>query len=216
MRMLRTSQPPPIETVEVTTPGWRYIDWVIPGLIGLNLMGAGMWGVWFNLVQMRVRNILRRLMVTPMHRSEFILAFLLSRLVLVIPEAGVIVAFGALVFDVPIEGSLFTVFLLVMLGAVSFTGLGMLVASRARTSESVSGLINLIMLPMWIFGGCFFSSDRFPDVVVNPLPITHFNNALREVMSDGAGLLDILPEISFLAGFGVIALALAIRCFRWT
>ena len=103
-----------------------------------------------------------------------------------------------------------------MLGAVSFTGLGMLVASRARTSESVSGLINLIMLPMWILGGCFFSSDRFPDLAVNALPITHFNNAMRAVMSDGAGLLDILPQVGFLVGFSVIAMGLAIRCFRWT
>jgi ABC-2 type transport system permease protein len=216
----RGPQAPPIITVNETTPGWRYIDWLIPGLISLNLLGAGMWGVGFNLVQMRVKNILRRLMVTPMHKSEFMIAFLLSRLFLVIPEAVLIIGFGHFLFDVPIVGSLWTVLLLVILGAISFTGLGMLIASRARTIEVVSGLMNLTMLPMWLLGGCFFASDRFPQVVqdwvVRFLPISHLNNALRGVISEGAGVADILPELGFLGAFSVIAMALAIRCFRWT
>lgn len=209
----------PVQIAHETTPGWRYIDWLIPGLIGLNLLGAGMWGVGFNLVQMRVKNILRRLMVTPMHKSEFMVAFLMSRLILVVPEAAAIVAFGVYLFDVPIVGSLWTVLLLVILGAISFTGLGMVIASRARTIETVSGLMNLTMLPMWLLGGCFFDSDRFPDFVqpfVKVLPITHLNEALRCVISEGAGVADILPELGFLGAFSVIAMGLAIRCFRWT
>ena len=135
------------EILQETTPGRRYIDWLIPGLIGLNLLGAGLWGVGYNLVQMRVKNILRRLMVTPMYRSEFMLAFLLSRLSLVIPEAALILGFSKLMFDVPIAGSLWTIVLIVLLGGLSFTGLGLLIASRPRTVETVSGLMNLNVRP---------------------------------------------------------------------
>ena len=216
-RALRGTEP--VAAIEVQTPGSRYIDWLIPGLLGLNLLGAGMWGVGFNLVQMRIKNILRRLMVTPMHRSEFLTAFLLSRLSLVIPEAAVILAFGHFAFDMPIPGSYLTIFVFVVLGGVCFTGLGMLLASRARTIETVSGLMNLVMLPMWMLGGCFFSSERFPDFVqplVKALPITHFNNGMRAILLDGAGFAGAVLELAFLAGFGLLTLGLAIRCFRWT
>jgi ABC-type multidrug transport system permease subunit len=208
-----------VATKEVTAPGSRYIDWLIPGLIGLNLLGAGLWGVGFNMVQMRVKCILRRLMVTPMRRSEFLLGFLLSRLVLVLPESAAILAFGAFVFGTPVTGSLLTILLLILFGAVAFTGLGMLIASRAQTIETVSGLMNLTMLPMWILGGSFFSSDRFPELMqplVMLLPLTHLNNGLRAVIADGASVFGIAGELAFLGGFAVVAMALAIRLFRWT
>lgn len=210
-----------IKTIEVVKPGSRYIDWLIPGLIGLNLLGAGLWGVGFNLVQMRVKNILRRMHVTPMRRSEFLLAFLLSRLTLVLPESAAILGFGSWVFDVPIHGSSLSILVLVFLGATSFTGLGLLLACRARTVETVSGLMNLTMLPMWLFGGCFFSVERFPEIVQDLawiLPINHFADALRKIMSDGAGLFDpeVAAHIGFLAVFGALTLGLAIRFFRWS
>jgi len=212
---------PAIQTIDVVKPGRRYIDWLIPGLIGLNLLGAGLWGVGFTLVQMRVKNILRRMHVTPMRRSEFLLAFLLSRLFLVLPESAVILCFGAWVFGVPIVGSLSAISVLVVLGAASFTGLGLLLASRARTVETVSGMMNLTMLPMWLFGGCFFGVERFPDVVQDIiwiLPINHFTQAMRDVMTEGASLFDagVLPHVAFLAGFGVLTLGLAVRFFRWS
>lgn len=210
-----------IEAIDVVKPGSRYIDWLIPGLIGLNLLGAGLWGVGFNLVQMRVKNILRRMHVTPMRRSEFLLAFLLSRLFLVLPESAVILGFGAWVFGVPINGSWLAITVLIVLGAASFTGLGLLLASRVRTIETVSGLMNLTMLPMWLFGGCFFSVERFPEIVQRItwiLPINHLNEALRKVMTEGAGLFDavVIAHVGFLGGFGVITLGLAVRLFRWS
>ncbi len=210
-----------VETIDVVKPGSRYIDWLIPGLIGLNLLGAGLWGVGFNLVQMRVKNILRRMHVTPMRRSEFLLAFLLSRLFLVLPESAVILVFGVWVFGVPIAGSWLSISILVLLGSASFTGLGLLLASRARTVETVSGLMNLAMLPMWLLGGCFFSVDRFPETVqklIWVLPINHFNEALRVVMADGAGLFaaGVVVHVAFLGGFAVITLGLAVRFFRWS
>ena len=222
LRIAAGATPPtPIETIDVVKPGRRYIDWLIPGLIGLNLLGAGLWGVGFTLVQMRVKNILRRMHVTPMKRSEFLLAFLLSRLFLVLPESAAILGFGVWVFGVPVEGSLLAISVLVVLGAASFTGLGLLLASRARTVETVSGLMNLTMLPMWLFGGCFFGVERFPDVVqkiIWILPINHFTEAMRDVMTGGASLFDagVMPHVGFLAGFGVVTLGLAVRFFRWS
>ena len=208
-----------VEERDETAPGSRYIDWLIPGLISLNLLGAGLWGVGFNLVQMRVKHILRRLMVTPMRRSEFMLAFLLSRLLLVIPESAIILGFGVWIFDTPISGSLGTILVLVLLGAVSFTGLGILIACRAKSMESVSGLMNFVMIPMWLLGGSFFSSDRFPDVLqplVQILPITHLNNGLRAVIQDGAEIGTMGLELGYLAAFGVLTMVLAIKIFRWT
>ena len=208
-----------VEERAETTPGSRYIDWLIPGLIALNLLGAGLWGVGFNLVQMRVKHILRRLMVTPMRRSEFMLAFLFSRLSLVIPEAAIILGFGVWIFETPIVGSLWSILVLVLLGGVSFTGLGILIACRARSIESVSGLMNLVMIPMWLLGGSFFSSSRFPDVLqplVQILPITHLNNGLRAVILDGDGIGTIGLELGYLAAFGVLTMVLAIKIFRWT
>ncbi len=209
---------PRAEIQPVTDRGSRYIDFLIPGLIGLNLLGAGMYGVGFNVVQMRVRNLLRRLYVTPMAPSEFLLSFLLSRLVLVVPESLFIVLFGVFAFGVPVHGSWFLLCLIVLAGGFAFSGLGLLVACRAKTVEAVSGLINLFMLPMWLLGGCFFSNDRFPDFVqplIQILPLTHLNDGLRAVMLGGAGLEAVWIPLAGLFGFAAACLVIAVRLFRW-
>lgn len=209
-------------TVEVITedrPGARYIDFLIPGLIGLNLLGAGMWGVGYNLVNMRSKKLLRRLLVTPMSRAEFLLGFLISRMVLMIPEGLVILLFGMLIFGVPVSGSFLDIFLLVLFGGFSFAGLGVLVASRARTTEGVAGLMNLVLLPMWLLGGSFFSNERFPAVlqpVVKALPLTHLNDALRESLLGAAGFAEVWGALAFLLAFGVACFVLALRIFRWS
>jgi ABC transporter DrrB family efflux protein len=199
--------------------GSRYIDFLIPGLIGLNLLGAGMWGVGFNVVRMRDRKMLRRLMVTPMRRVEFLFAFILSRLVLVIPDAVLIILFGVLVFGVPVLGPLVVILLLVLLGGFCFMGLGLLVAARTKTIEGVSGVMNLVMVPMWLLGGSFFSSERFPDAMqwlIQALPITHVNDALRVVMLEGGGLAEVWSQLVFLLVFGVACLFSAVKLFRWS
>ncbi len=206
------------EITAVTTPGARYIDFLIPGLISLNLLGAGMYGVGFNLVHMRVKNLLRRLIVTPMKKGEFLFAFILSRLVMVVPEAAFVVAFGALTFGVPVTGSLWLLGLTVVLGALAFSGLGVLVSSRARSIEGISGLMNLVMVPMWLFGGSFFSADRFPDVIlplVRLVPLTQLNDTMRAVMLHGAGIGDVWGSLAYLAAFSLVCFGLSIRLFRW-
>src|ERR1017187_1585320 len=145
-------------------PGSRYIDFLIPGLLGMNLMNSGMWGVGFALVEMRKRKLLKRFVATPMRRSDFLLALTSSRLVLMVIEVGLLLSFGVLVFHMPVQGwsSILSVLLLGSLGAVTFGGVGLLTACRAQKIETVSGLINLVMMPMWIFSGVFFSYDKFP------------------------------------------------------
>lgn len=213
-----TRSAPPFRHEAEERPGARYIDFLIPGLIGLNLLGAGMWGVGFNLVQMRTQQLLRRLAVAPMRRSEFLLGYLLGRFVLVVPEAAAIVLFGTLLRDVPCRGSLTALALLVVVGGFTFSSLGFLLAARARTIEGIGGLMNLFQLPMWLLGGVYFSVERLDGVVrgvAEALPLTHLNRALRNVMLEPASLADALPTLLGLGGFGLLCFLLGLRWFRW-
>jgi ABC-type multidrug transport system permease subunit len=197
----------------------RYIDFLIPGLIALNLLGAGLWGVGFNLVDMRIKHLLRRLVVAPMLKSEFLIGFLLSRLGLIVLDAFAIVGFGVLVFDVPVRGSWLLLTVLFAIGGLAFSGLGLVVAARPRTFEGVSGLVNLVMLPMWLLGGSFFATSHFPsyfEPLIDALPLTHVNDALRAVMLEGAGLAAVWPQLAFLSVFAAVCFAVALRLFRWT
>jgi ABC-type multidrug transport system permease subunit len=202
----------------LTQPGARYIDFLVPGLLGMNLMGSGMWGVGFVIVDMRVRKLLKRLVATPMKRAEFLGSMIGARLLFVIPEIIIVLGAGALLFGVPIRGSFLAIFILAILGAISFSGLGLLVASRAQRVETVSGLMNLVMLPMWLFSGIFFSSDRFPEILqpmVRALPLTQLNIAFRAVILEGASLASQGWRIGILLAWGGISFVCALRWFRW-
>lgn len=210
----------PVQTTEklVTEPGARYIDFLVPGLLGMNLMGSGMWGVGFVIVDMRVKKLLKRLIATPMKRTDFLWSMIGARLGFVVPELMVILGAGVLVFHVSVNGNLFAILLLALLGAISFSGLGLLVASRAQRIETVSGLMNLIMLPMWLLSGIFFSPDRFPDILqplVQALPLTQLNYALRAVILEGATLASQTWRLLILLAWGTVSFLLALRWFRW-
>jgi len=200
-------------------PGSRYIDFLIPGLIGMSLMNSGMWGVGFSLVDMRQRKLLKRFLATPMRRSDFLLAVMSSRLVLMVTEVGLLLIFGMIAFHMPVAGSLVTVVVLGSIGAISFGGIGLLTACRAQKVETVSGLINLVMMPMWIFSGVFFSYEHFPAVAqpfIKALPLTALNDALRAVILEGASLPSQSMRLLILALWGGISFVLALRWFRWT
>jgi len=202
----------------ITEPGSRYIDFLIPGLLGMNLMGSGLWGVGFSVVQARTKKLLKRFMATPMRRSHYLLSFILSRLVFLFLEVAALVGFGWWVFHVGVRGSFSAVAFITVLGALSFAGLGMLVASRARTIEAVSGLMNLVMLPMWILSGTFFSYARFPDAMqpfVKALPLTALNDALRAVMIDGSRLSELGAPLGIVTVWGVVSFVVALQIFRW-
>jgi len=211
--------PVPTSAQASSEPGSRYIDFLIPGLLGMNLMNSGMWGIGFALVEMRQRKLLKRFVATPMRRSDFLLALTSSRIVLMLLEVGLLLGFGGLVFHMQVRGSVFTIGFLGAIGAVAFGGLGLLTASRAQKIESVSGLMNLVMMPMWIFSGVFFSYERFPAVVhplIKMLPLTALNDALRATILEGASLTAQSGRLLVLVLWGGISFALALRWFRWT
>jgi ABC-2 type transport system permease protein len=202
----------------VTEAGSRYIDFLIPGLLGMNLMGSSIWGLGFSIVTARSKKLLKRLMATPMSRVQYLLSYLCSRLVFLILEVVTLVGFGHWAFGVPLRGSLATLFLICLLAAVSFGGLGLLTASRARTTEAVSGIMNFIMLPMWIFSGVFFSSANFPRAIqpfIKLLPLTAVNDALRANMLEGASFAAVTPQMLVIIVWGVVTFFAALKLFRW-
>ncbi|HZW80903.1 MAG TPA: ABC transporter permease [Candidatus Deferrimicrobiaceae bacterium] len=211
-----------VVTTSVVTssePGSRYIDFLIPGLLGMNLMNSGMWGVGFALVDMRQRKLLKRFVGTPMRRGDFLLALMSSRLVLMVIEIGLLLTLGVLVFHMKVLGSIFTILLVGTVGALAFGGVGLLTASRAQKIESVSGLMNLVMMPMWIFSGVFFSYERFPAVIqplIKALPLTALNDALRACILEGTPLIRQWPRLLIMIVWGGVSFALALRWFRWT
>ena len=210
-----------VATTAVTSsePGSRYIDFLIPGLLGMNLMNSGMWGIGFALVDMRQRKLLKRYVGTPMRRGDFLLAIMTSRLLLMVIEIGLLLVFGVIFFHLRVLGSVFSIALLGGLGSLTFGGVGLLTASRAQKIESISGLINLVMMPMWIFSGVFFSYERFPAVIhplIKALPLTALNDALRASILEGTPLLQQWPRLLVMALWGGISFVLALKWFRWT
>ena len=198
--------------------GSRYIDFVIPGLLGMNLMGSAIWGLGFSIVEARQKKLLKRLVASPMPRCQYLTSFLLSRLVMLIVEVAAFLGFARLAFGVPFRGSLWQLGILCVLTSLSFSALGLLISSRARTMEAASGLMNLVMLPMWIFSGVFFSASRFPAIIqpfVRALPLTAANDAFRANMLQGVGLDHLGMPVAILLAWLIVPFAVALKIFRW-
>jgi ABC-type multidrug transport system permease subunit len=211
-------EPVRAENQLVHETGARYIDFVVPGLLGMNLMGSAMWGLGFSIVDARQKKLLKRMVASPMPRWQFLSSFLLSRLMLLIIEVAVFLGFSRLVFGVPFRGSLWELALLCVLTSLSFSAIGLLVASRAKTMEAVSGLMNLVMLPMWILSGIFFSATRFPAAIqplVRALPLTAAIDALRGNMLQGMSLGQLAAPVAILLAWTAAAFAVSLRIFRW-
>lgn len=199
-------------------PGSRYIDFLIPGLLGMNLMGSAIWSMGFAIVDARRKKLLKRLVASPMPRPYYLLSFLLSRILLLVVEVGVLVGFGAFFFHVPVRGSLVQLGVVCLLASLSFSALGLLLASRAKTMEAASGLMNIVMMPMWIASGVFFSSQKFPEMMqpfIKALPLTAVIDALRANMLQGSNLAQMAPQVGIILFWLVICFALALKLFRW-
>jgi ABC-type multidrug transport system permease subunit len=184
----------------------------------MNLMGSGVWGIGFAIVDSRGKRLLKRFMATPMSRAEYLLSFLFSRLFFLILEVVTLLGFGALAFGVPLRGSMIQFAVICLLSALSFSALGLLIASRAKTVEGVSGLMNFVMMPMWIFSGVFFSSSNFPKVVqpiIKALPLTSVNDALRANMLEGTQITALSLEMAVILAWLVVSFVLALKLFRW-
>jgi ABC-type multidrug transport system permease subunit len=202
----------------VAIPGSRYVDWLIPGIVALGIMNNSMWSIGFMTVQMRLRKLLKRLAASPMRKWEFLLAQLQARLLFLGPEVAVPLVFGAFAFGMPVRGSIVSIALVALLGALGFGSIGLLVGSRVRTLEAVSGLMNLMMVPMWVLSGVFFSSSNFPEVVqplIRALPLTALVDALRAVVLEGATLGGIRRELVTMAAWTIVPFLVGLRIFKW-
>ena len=207
-----------VQEQHVRETGSRYIDFVVPGLLGMTIMGGGIWGLGFSIVDQRRKNLLKRLVATPMSRAEYLLSYVISRLVLLFIEAGVLLLFAKLLFGVPMRGTVFAIAVITIIASLAFGGLGLLIASRSKTIEGVSGLMNLTMLPMWVLSGVFFSSENFPRAVqpiIKALPLTATNDALRASMLRGIPLSALWPQFAVLLAWMIICFVVALRIFRW-
>ena len=203
---------------KITEPGARYVDFLVPGLIGMNMMGSGLWGLGFTVVIARSRKILKRFAATPMRRSHYLLSFMLSRLLFLVPEVAAVVVFAWLVFGFTVRGSWLSLTLITLLGGFTFSAIGMLIAARPTTIEGVSGLMNFIMLPMWLLSGTFFSSERFPVMFqpfIKALPLTALNTLLRSVMNEGASLSTNWMNVSILGAWLIVSFVVALKIFKW-
>ena len=202
----------------VREPGTRYIDFLVPGLVGLGIMSNAVWGLGFSIVDARRRKLTKRLLATPMSKTSYLMSYLIWRMMILVVEVGVPVGFGAWAFGVPVRGSILDLVVISVLASLAFSSLGLLIACRARTIEGVSGLMNLVQVPMWILSGVFFSAQRFPDVVqpiIKALPLTAVIDALRGHMLQGAGLATLWPELTTLVVWMVACFAIALSLFRW-
>ncbi len=213
------SDPLTLSEERVTLPGTRYIDFLVPGLLGFGLMSSSIWGLGWAIVQMRMGKLLRRLAATPMRRLDFLLAFTGGRLLLGLLEVLFFLGFARLIFDVRVAGNPVTFVLWALAGALTFGGISALVASRAQNSETASGLMNLVTLPMTVVSGVFFSASHFPgwlQPVLRALPLTALIDGLRAIAIDGAGIGALALPALVLVAWGVGSFGLALRLFRWT
>jgi ABC-2 type transport system permease protein len=207
------------ETVDAAHPTRRYVDFLMPGLVGMTLLNGGAWGVGFGLILMRTRKLLKRLAATPMHRADLLLAFVLFRVLLSLIETGVLLGLGALLFSTRIGGSIVDLTVIVVLAGLSFAGLGLLCASRAQNPQTGNGWVNLATLPMFLVSGVFFESRNFPDWLkpwIEALPLTACNDALRAIVQEGKSIAEVVPQCGVLALWGGVTFTIALRVFRWT
>ena len=209
--------PEPTERT-ISEPGSRYIDFLIPGLLGINLLGGGLFGVGFAITDLRVRKLLKRFAATPMRRSDFMISLMMSRLVFTLIDVALLLTFAYFAFDIEVRGNVLAFVVLIAVGGACFAGLGLLIGSRAKTLETAAGLVNALMLPMYVLSGVFFSAARFPDAIqpfIQALPLTALNDGLRAIMNDGAGWEAMGYPLLVLSIWGVACYALAFRIFRW-
>jgi ABC-2 type transport system permease protein len=204
---------------EVMEPGARYIDFLIPGLIGMTLLSQGLWGLGIVIVDMRSRKFLKRLVASPMRKSEFLAAMMASRIFFMIIEVFLLLLIAYLVFDIAIRGSLFAAAAVGIVGTLCFSSIGTLVSSRAKKIEEATGLMYSIIFPMIIFSGVFFPSDRFPrflQPIIKVFPLTLFNDAFRAVIIEGADIFSQWQRLVAMALWGTVCFVLTLRWFRWT
>ena len=196
----------------------RYVDWVLPGVLAINVMFSSLWGVGWVIVRYRKNGVLRRLSATPLTAAEFLVAQILSRLLVVISVTLLVFVGTDLLLDFPMRGSYLALALVFLSGAIALISLGLTVSARVRSEELADGLLNLMSWPMMILSGVWFSlegTSPWAQRIAELLPLTHMVDAARRVMLDGAGVSDVLFEIGLLTLIAVVLLTASARAFRW-
>jgi ABC-2 type transport system permease protein len=206
------------EIKPVTTTGNRYIDFLIPGLIALGIMNSCMWGISYTLIELRMKKLLRRMLATPMKKSDYLIAQFIFRVIICAIEAVLLVSFAVLFFGLKVQGSWLAFLLLFMAGVICFTGIAILVASRARNTQIGNGLMNAVILPMTVLSGIFFSYHNFPswaEGFIKYLPLTILADHIRAVFNEGAGLESVYLPLAILTGVGSVCYIAGVKIFRW-
>jgi ABC-2 type transport system permease protein len=198
--------------------GTRYIDFLIPGLISLGIMNSCLWGISWNLIETRMKKLLRRMVATPMKKYIFLTSLMVTRIILGSLETILLIAFAWFYFGTEISGSI-TAFALVFLsGVLAFTGIGILTASRTDKSEVGNGLINAVTLTMTILSGIFFNYHNFPEWAVSfiqYLPLTILADATRAIFIESATIDDVALPIGILTVTGLVTFAGGLKIFKW-
>lgn len=196
----------------------RYVDWVIPGVLGMNIMFSALFGVGYVIVRYRKNGVLKRLRATPLSAFEFISAQIASRLLMIVAVTVLVYVGTDLVVDFRMVGSYWLLFLILILGALSMISVGLLVAARITSEEAANGLLNLMSWPMMLLSGVWFSLEGSHPFVQNlalALPLTHMVDAARVVMIEGAGFTDVASQLFILTLFTLCFVIIGSKTFRW-
>jgi ABC-2 type transport system permease protein len=202
----------------LTNRGSRYIDFLIPGLIAFGIMNSCLWGISWNLIEFRMKKLLRRMVATPMKKSSFLGAYLITRIIISLFESTLLFLFAYFYFGTVIEGSIPGLILVYLSGIFAFSGLAILVASRTQNTQVGNGLINVVVLPMTILSGIFFNYHNFPDwaiPVIKALPLTLVADTIRAIFIEGAGFADAIIPTAILTAVGATCFSLGLRIFKW-
>lgn len=217
---LKSGQGPALPTAiaEIKQSGMRYIDFLIPGLLAMGIMNSCLWGIGYTLIDFRIKKLLRRMVATPMPKTSFMAAQLITRAVIAAFELLVVFLFAYLVFDVKVQGSVSALVLLFGSGMLAFSGLAVLIASRAANTQMGNGLINAVYLPMSIVSGIFFSYQGFPEWMIQLikwLPLSLLADHMRMVINEGAGLDLVYIPCLLLTGLGLFCFVIGLKIFKW-
>ncbi|MCU7845677.1 MAG: ABC transporter permease [Candidatus Thiodiazotropha sp. (ex Monitilora ramsayi)] len=196
----------------------RYVDWLIPGVLGMNIMFSALFGVGYVIVRYRKNGVLKRLRATPLSAFEFLSAQIVSRMLMIVVVTVMVYAGTNLVVDFRMNGSYWLLMLILILGALSMISVGLLIAARITSEEAANGLLNLLSWPMMLLSGVWFSLEGSHPLVQNlslALPLTHMIDAARAVMIEGAGLTDVGEQLIALLLFSVIFVIIGSKTFRW-
>jgi ABC-type multidrug transport system permease subunit len=217
-RMLGSARAPEYERLTVQAREIRYVDWVVPGILAMNMMFSCLFGVGYVIVRYRKNGFLKRLKATPLRPFEFLLAQMVSRLILIQIVTVLVYAGCDYFIHFQMRGSYLNLFLISALGAICMISLGLLVASRLSSEEFAGGVLNLLTWPMMLLSGVWFSLEGTNPIVQKVawfLPLTHLVDGARAIMIEGAGFLDIAPHLLVLTIMTALFLAVGSLIFRW-